>query len=63
MAECPNTKGCPIYNKFKTEALKNIYIRMYCMGKFETCKRKQLKDSGQTVPPTLLPDGKDLEKL
>ena len=61
--ECPNTAACPIYAKFKTEALKNIYIKMYCLGKFENCKRKQIKDSGKPVPINLLPDGKELEKL
>ena len=61
--ECPNTTGCPIYNKFKTEALKNLYIKMFCFGKFETCKRKQVKDSGQPVSPSLLPDGKFFENL
>jgi len=61
--ECPNLSGCPIYAKFKTEALKNIYVRMYCMGKSDNCKRKQLKASGKPVPPNLLPDGKELEKL
>ena len=61
--ECPNTKTCPIYDKFKTEALKNIYIRMYCMGKPENCKRKQIKDTGVPVPPRLLPDGKELDAL
>lgn len=61
--ECPNIKGCTLYSQFKTQALKNIYIKIYCLGKFESCKRKQLKDSGMQVPVTLLPDGKDLESL
>ncbi len=61
--ECPNIKTCPIYEQFKTEALKNMYIRMYCMGKFDNCKRKQIKDLGQPVPPSLLPDGKELGRL
>lgn len=60
---CPNMEACPIYQKFKIEALKNIYIKIFCLGKFETCKRKQIKDSGNQVPATLLPDGKDLEKI
>lgn len=61
--ECPNTEKCPIYSKFRTEALKNIYIKMYCLGRFENCKRKQIKDKGDPVPPELLPDGKELDKL
>lgn len=61
--ECPNMETCPIYNKFRTEALKNIYIRLYCLGKCDNCKRKQLKDAGKTVPLELLPDGKDLSQL
>jgi len=61
--DCPNTAGCPIYAKFKTEALKNIYIRMYCTSKFDKCKRKQIKDRGEKVPLDLLPDGKSLDAL
>ena len=61
--ECPNAKTCPIYEKFRTEALKNIYVRMHCKSKFENCKRKQIKDTGKPVPPALLPDGKELGLL
>jgi len=61
--ECPNLATCPIYARFKTEALKNIYIRMYCTTKFDNCKRKQIKDRGEKVPPDLLTDGKVLDAL
>lgn len=61
--ECPNTKACPIYEKFRTEALKNVYIRKYCTSNFEDCKRKQMKDTGNPVPPKLLPDGRELGAL
>lgn len=61
--DCPNRERCPIYDKFKTEALKNIYIKMFCLGKYDNCKRKQIKDNGGQVPIDLLPDGKSLQDL
>lgn len=60
MAVCERTDACPIYNYFKTEALKNYYIRTYCEGNFSACLRKKMKSEGKEVPDTLLPDGKEL---
>lgn len=60
MALCENTAKCPIYQYFRTEALKNYYIRNYCEGDASNCLRKQMKAEGKEMPDTLLPDGKEL---
>lgn len=60
MALCERYQGCPIYNYFRTEALKNYYIRSYCGGNFDACERLKLKKEGKPVPDSLLPDGKEL---
>ncbi|MEW6171937.1 MAG: hypothetical protein AB1510_02545 [Bacillota bacterium] len=61
MATCEFIEKCPIYNKFKTEMLKNIYIRNYCTKDFSKCRRYQVRQStGQKPPDDLLPDGQKL---
>jgi len=57
---CPHFAACPIFERFSTEGSKQAYISQYCKGDFEGCERKRLKDAGQPVPLTLLPDGSDL---
>lgn len=64
MATCEFYEKCPIYNRFKTEMLKNIYIRQYCSGDFTKCQRYQIRQkTGKTAPEDLLPDGKTLSKF
>jgi len=57
---CPHFALCPIFERFSTDEAKHDYISHYCEGDFETCARKKLKDAGQRVPPTMLPDGSEL---
>ncbi|MDD3840955.1 MAG: hypothetical protein PHP06_10420 [Clostridia bacterium] len=61
--DCKNAINCPIYNMFKTDLLKNIYIRKYCTSNFEDCERYKLKRSNLKVPQDLLPDGKRLSDI
>ncbi len=64
MGDCEYLAKCPIFAKFYTEGLKNIFIGSYCKGtKQEDCARKKLKKTGQEVPPTLLPNGEHLGSL
>ncbi|HIE12059.1 MAG TPA: hypothetical protein EYP63_01320 [Desulfotomaculum sp.] len=61
MAMCEFYERCPIYSKFKTEALKNIYIKNYCSKDFQRCERYKIsKSTGQPPPENLLPDGQRL---
>jgi len=60
MATCERSQGCPIYNYFRTDALKNYYIRSYCDGNYDLCERLKLRKAGKPIPDSLLPDGKEL---
>jgi hypothetical protein len=58
MQDCEYLATCPIFNRFRLEGIKNFWIRLYCQGEKQTrCQRKALKESGQTVPENLLPNG------
>jgi len=64
MADCEFLDKCPIFAKFKIEGLKNYWIGLYCKGvKQDKCARKILRNQGQEVPKTLLPNGHHLEAL
>jgi len=58
--KCQYHNNCPIYNRFKTELLKNIYISKYCLKDYKSCMRYQYRLKGQQAPDYLLPDGKTL---
>jgi hypothetical protein len=51
---------CPVFKRLKTEALRQLYVRQYCEGERERCRRYQLRRAGSEVPERLLPDGKEL---
>ena len=64
MADCEYLEACPIFAQFKNEGIKNFWIQLYCKGsKQDDCARKSLKDAGQEVPQTLLPNGTHLDSL
>ncbi len=63
MSECPNLVKCPIFNKFRSEGMANMWIRSYCKDNFDNCKRKKLKDQNKEMPITLLPNGSHLQSL
>ena len=54
---CPNLTPCPIFNQKCCEEGDSSIFREYCLGNFEVCARKRLKDSGAAVPLSLMPDG------
>ncbi|MEA3351934.1 MAG: methyl-accepting chemotaxis protein [Chloroflexota bacterium] len=58
---CPNLASCPIFKKLTAKDATHRYIQMYCKGKFDQCARKKLKDAGEPVPLSLLPDGEEDE--
>jgi len=64
MVDCEYLGTCPIFEKFKVEGAKNIWIEFFCRGsRQDECARKKLKKQGQEVPPTLLPNGTHLPSL
>jgi hypothetical protein len=61
---CEYLATCPIFARFQNEGIKNFWIRLYCKGpKQEGCARKALKQAGEEVPMTLLPNGAHLDAL
>lgn len=62
--DCPYLDACPIFAKFSSEGMANIWIGGYCKKKEGgDCERKNLKDAGKEVPITLLPNGEHLQSL
>ncbi|MBU0511030.1 MAG: methyl-accepting chemotaxis protein [Chloroflexi bacterium] len=57
---CPNLTGCPIFERLAAADVEHNFIQQYCKGDFEACQRKRLKDAGESVPLSLLPDGSEL---
>lgn len=60
---CEFQDNCPIYKHFRTQVLKNIYIKKYCEGNHEECLRKIKRKNDEAVPDNLLPDGKELSQF
>jgi hypothetical protein len=54
--QCEFLDGCPMFKYFRNSA-KRVYVGFYCRGKYETCRRRQLRLAGQPVPKNLLPHG------
>jgi hypothetical protein len=62
--ECEFLEKCPIFNRFRTEGAKNVWIGFYCKGvQQSSCVRRLLKKAGKEVPITLLPNGSHLKDL
>lgn len=62
--DCEFVVACPIFARFKSENMKNFWIRIYCRGtKTEQCERKKRRLAGLPVPITMLPNGTHLETL
>lgn len=63
-APCEYLEKCPIFKKFRSEGLANIWISTYCRGeKMDVCERRVLTKKGVPHPVTLLPNGKHLASL
>lgn len=57
---CPRMHGCPMYPMFKSKSFLETLIAMYCEADYSRCARFQRATAGESVPPTLLPNGRDL---
>ena len=58
MSECKYLRECPVFNNFKNEGIKNIWIKTYCRGSmYEECVRIKMTEEGKTPPDNLLPNG------
>ena len=57
---CSHIDGCELYPLFSQRSLLEVWKTNYCYGDFARCARYQLSCGGETVPQTLLPNGKHL---
>lgn len=54
--DCTYLEGCPIFQYFR-KCAERAYMVMYCQGRYETCKRYQLRTAGKEVPNNMMPFG------
>jgi len=57
---CSHTTDCELYARLSMDSLLDFWRGMYCDAGYERCARYKLAERGETVSPTLLPNGKDL---
>ncbi len=57
---CVHAADCPLFERFKLSSVLRIWQIYYCEERFDECVRYQMDCRGEPVPPTLLPNGKDM---
>lgn len=57
---CSHAEGCELFPKFGLRSSLRVWTAFYCEGQFEKCERYLRSGRGEPVPPTLLPNGKEL---
>ncbi|MBN2168899.1 MAG: hypothetical protein JW738_06610 [Actinobacteria bacterium] len=55
--ECPYCITCPVFECFRTESSKNVFVNQYCWGNFNKCERKKARERREPVSDNLLPNG------
>ena len=67
MANCEYLENCPVFNRFKHEGVKSMWIESYCQRDGgSSCERKRLRMLGtspENIPPDMLPDGSRLNTM
>ena len=62
---CTHSSNCPLFAQFAQFAMEPalaVWKQHYCDGEFAKCARYQAGLKGKTVPITLLPNGKMIDK-
>ena len=59
---CSHVPTCALFPLFTMQPTLKIWQISYCEADFTRCARFQKSCSGETVPPTLLPNGQLLGK-
>jgi len=59
-AHCSHIGSCELFPKFQKRPSLGVWQTFYCKGRFTTCARYRLSLEGKPVPPSLLPNGKEL---
>ncbi|HHC72541.1 MAG TPA: ankyrin repeat domain-containing protein [Thiotrichales bacterium] len=57
---CSHVTGCELFVQFAMNPALEVWKEHYCEGEHGRCARYQLSNSGQPVPLTLLPNGKQI---
>jgi hypothetical protein len=60
-ALCSHVPSCDLFPKFGIRSALRVWQTFYCEAEFEQCARYRLTAEGRPVPPTLLPNGKELD--
>ncbi len=55
---CSHSADCPLFAQFAMEPSLAVWKKHYCEGEYDKCARYQASLKGETVPLTLLPNGK-----
>ena len=58
---CSHSSDCPLFAQFAMEPALAVWKQHFCDGDFTKCARYQLGLKGQSVPLTLMPNGKMIE--
>ena len=58
---CSHSSDCPLFAQFAMEPALAVWKKHFCDGDFTKCARYQLGLKGQSVPLTLMPNGKMIE--
>ena len=59
--ECSHVKGCDLFVQFALNPALDLWKEHYCYGDHTQCVRYKLSKKGQSLPLTLLPNGKKLD--
>lgn len=57
---CSHVTNCELFVQFALNPALDLWKAHYCEGDFAHCARYQRSNSGQSVPLTLLPNGKNV---
>jgi len=63
MKECKWFPVCPMKRFYKEGILPKKWIKQYCKGNWQSCKRYHMEEKGVPHPDWMLPDGTINEQL
>lgn len=55
--ECKWYRVCPMRYFYEAGRIGDHWIRQYCHGQWEKCRRYQMEEKGEPHPDWMLPDG------
>lgn len=61
--KCPHVGDCAMFGMFTLSGTLRIWQDNYCHGEYARCERYLRSQRGESVPKTLMPNGKSLTVL